>query len=391
MKKDENPARVTLGEKSKRAVSSISEGLEQPKVVGIRRKLAGMGVLSALLIWATAWLWENIHTALACLAAAVGALLLYWLWNNSHLISKRLNLFSMDMETESRDKQPLLASDIKDHTMLVSVVSEKQEQAVRRHMKAPKYGIPVLSKPATDYVLGRRMIKKTIWNDNFADPMVGFVGEIGSGKTMAMIEAAMKLRGEGFIIIGNDEGLGADYVYTSLEEMYELIDLSVVESYKRGGPPDRHTLILFDEIQNTFDSRDFKNFDPFTWARVTQRRKYGFRFMWTAPREEYVDKRIRQMTKWVWHCSVTPLLKRFKRECFPPMEETTIGERPRHVTKTWLRENVVGNDDKGIKGEFNSYAFVSAFSKNGPDVKGSIVGRVEQAKEKEGREQDEQQ
>ena len=335
----------------------------------LRRKLYGFAMLSAALAMGCGWTFSNLGIPVGIISVVAAVVLIWAAWEYLHVIWRRFNLFSAEMETVSREKGlTQKVSDLTDSSQLVAQVSEEQVAAVMRHTKNYKFGVPGLSKAATDYIMGRRLVKQTVFNDNLATPIIGFVGDVGSGKTMGMIEAAMKFRGQGYKIIGNDEGLGADYVYTSLEELYEIMDMSVIELYRTQSPPKTNTLILFDEIQNTFDSRDFRNFDPRFWSRVTQRRKYGFHAMWTAPKEEYVDIRIRQMTKWIWHCSITPLLKRFKRECYPPLEDVVIGERPRAVTKTFLRENVIN--------EYNTFAFISSFSKRGGSVKEEIVGRM---------------
>ena len=322
------------------------------------------------LLWFNVWI-LTAHGFPLILITFFASLGICWpLWTHSHLLNRRLNLFSAEMETTSREKgQTQFVKDIEDASQLVSATTPDQVAVAAKHLQGYSFGIPLLSKPATDHILGKRLVRQTIWNDHLAEPVIGFVGEVGSGKSMAMTEMAMKHRALGYKLIANDEGLAADFVFEDLEELYEIMDMSIAELYKSGKPPETFTLICFDEIQNTFDSRDFKNFDPKFWARATQRRKYGFRLVWTAPKEEYVDIRVRQMTKWIWHCSITPLLKRYKRECFPPMEEVTIGECPRQVTKTWLRAEVLE--------AYNTFAFVNSFSKKGESVKSKIIGQVE--------------
>ena len=338
----------------------------------LRNKLLWFAGLAVILTMVSSWVWTSIGVALGLIVIPASIFALWGAWMYSHLLSSRFNLFSEDMETVSREKGfTQFAKDVDDPDKLVARATPEEVDAVMKHTTGYKFGVPILSKPATDYIMGKRLVRQTYFNDHLAIPVVGYVGDVGSGKTMGMVEASMKFRAQGYRIIGNDEGLGADYVFESLEELYEMMDMSIARLYKEGNDDTSrsYTLILFDEIQNTFDSRDFKNFDPRFWSRVTQRRKYRWHLMWTAPKEEYVDVRVRQSTKWIWHCSITPFLKRYKRECYPPMEEVTIGERPRAVTKTWLREKVLE--------EYNTYAFVNSMSAKGASVKSQIIGQVE--------------
>ena len=355
------------------------KNMKIPKInKNLRNKLVIFSSLALLLSMGCGYVYSQYHLALFFICIPISIFALYGAWTYSHLISRKLNLFSADMETVSREKGfTQFAKDVDDPDQLVARATPEEVDAVMRHTTGYKFGIPLLSKPATDYIMGKRLVRQTYFNDHLAIPVIGFVGDVGSGKTMGMVEASMKFRAQGYRIIGNDEGLGADYVFESLEELYEMMDMSIARLYKEGNDDTSHsyTLILFDEIQNTFDSRDFKNFDPRFWARVTQRRKYRWHLMWTAPKEEYVDIRVRQSTKWIWHCSITPFLKRYKRECFPPMEETTIGERPRAVTKTWLRQNVLE--------EYNTYAFINSMSKKGDSIKSQIIGQTQKLGEKD--------
>lgn len=322
------------------------------------------GIITSFILISVAW-WLPLLT----IPLSFGAGILFYMFG--HLIFKRWSVFVGTLETESRDKG--FTTFVKDMDMASSdefsvKADPKEVAAIKKHHQGYKLGVPVLSREATDYVLGKREVMKTLFGQPEPTPMIGYVGEIGSGKTMAMKEAAVKFRALGYRILANDEGLGADYVFESLEELCAIIDLSVRELYIAGKPPETYTFIMFDEIQNTFDSRHFAKFDSAVWARLTQRRKFGFVSHWTAPKEEYVERRIRQMTHWVWHCSKTPILKRHKRAAYPPLDETAAApERPKSVQKTWMREKV--------RKSYNTFAFVNSFSKDGPSVKDQIIGR----------------
>lgn len=303
------------------------------------------------------------------------------MWAYAHKIFKPLSEFANKMEKIDHGKkyEMQFGKDLISPDQLTAQTQKEEKEAYLKHFTGVKLGMPQLTREANDYLLGKRLIRQTFWNPHNATPIIGWVGDLGSGKTMGMKEMAIKYKALGHIVIASDEELGADYVFESLEELYTIIDLSVQESTRRGKPPDKSCLILFDEIQNTFDARHFTKFPLAFWARLTQRRKYGFTFTWTSPKEEYVERRIRQMTKWVVWCSVAARTKLYIREWRPPLDEQIIGERPKVRTKTFLRENVINS--------YNSWAFVNSYNQDGPSVKSQIIGRSISKDEFESREE----
>ena len=319
-------------------------------------------------IWNLAW-WAG--ALLSALSLVLSIIFYYY----CSLVFKGLSTFTA-LETHGRDKGlTVYVKDIpKEQDDLIAAIDPETAAVVKKHLEKIHFGAPKFDREATDRILGKRKILKTVFNPNHATPVIGYVGDVGSGKTMHMRENAMLYRAMGYKIIGNDEGLKADYTFESLDELYQIVDLSVRKLYKESRPPDTYCLIMFDEIQNTFDSRSFARFPESFWARLTQRRKYGFFFHWTSPKEQYVDTRIRQMTKWVWEHSVSPYLKRYVRNAYPPMEERKIGERPQYTKKVWMREDVIDN--------YSTWGFVNSFSKKGPSVKDQIIGHTYTEEEK---------
>lgn len=63
-----------------------------------------------------------------------------------------------------------------------------------------------------------------------------------------------------------------------------------------------NSLVIFDELQNVFGSRDFDK--PFTQAAIqyiTRHRHYGHNIFWASQNHEQVDVTFRRNTEQVWH------------------------------------------------------------------------------------------
>lgn len=125
-----------------------------------------------------------------------------------------------------------------------------------------------------------------------------YVGEVGSGKTMGMVERALrfKRRDENIIIWSNFYFDGVDYVFSDLSE------LSNVPSY---------SIVLISEGSLFANSRDWSNFPVGMVELLTQNRKWGdtsggrppgVMLLWDVQDPNMIDTNVRRLTNAVAHC-----------------------------------------------------------------------------------------
>lgn len=119
-----------------------------------------------------------------------------------------------------------------------------------------------------------------------------YCGLYGGGKTMALSHYLTKMRkryGDKIYISTNYGFKGEDFPLDSWKELLTTYDRPVIFGY--------------DEIQNEFNSRDYKNF-PYELVRLlTQNRKgHGKQIIGTAQRYCRVDKVIRELCTHVVEC-----------------------------------------------------------------------------------------
>jgi len=122
--------------------------------------------------------------------------------------------------------------------------------------------------------------------------IIGIVGLYGGGKTMTLSHTLDELRkkyGDKIYIATNYFYSGQDFPINSWEDLLPEYDRPVVFGY--------------DEIQNEFNSRDYKNFPLSLMTLLTQNRKgNGKRILYTAQDFTTVDTNFRKLTKDVWVC-----------------------------------------------------------------------------------------
>lgn len=119
-----------------------------------------------------------------------------------------------------------------------------------------------------------------------------YCGLYGQGKTMALTEYLTRMRekyGDKIYISTNYGFKGEDFPLTCWEELLTEYDRPVIFGY--------------DEIQNEFNSRDYRNFPYELVKLLTQNRKgHGKQIVGTAQRFTRVDKTIRELCTHVVEC-----------------------------------------------------------------------------------------
>ena len=120
----------------------------------------------------------------------------------------------------------------------------------------------------------------------------GFFGLPGAGKTMAMVwqlEMYRRKYGNKIYIMTNFHYQGQDFEFTTWKDLLKDYDKPLV--------------CAWDEVQNEFNSRDFKNFPVELLTLLTQNRKgNGKQILYTAQRWNRVDKVFRELTHYAVEC-----------------------------------------------------------------------------------------
>lgn len=121
----------------------------------------------------------------------------------------------------------------------------------------------------------------------------GFFGLPGKGKTMAMcneLERLRKLYGYNIYIMTNFCYDDEDFAFTGWKDLLKEYDKPLV--------------VAWDEVQNEFNSRDFKSFPIALLTVLTQvRKKNGIQILYTAQRWHFVDKNFRSLSFGCYECN----------------------------------------------------------------------------------------
>lgn len=121
----------------------------------------------------------------------------------------------------------------------------------------------------------------------------GFFGLPGKGKTMAMCNELKRLRalyGDNIYIMTNFCYNDEDFAFTGWKDLLKKYDKPLV--------------VAWDEVQNEFNSRDFKSFPIALLTILTQvRKEYGIQILYTAQRWHFVDKNFRSLSFGCYECN----------------------------------------------------------------------------------------
>ncbi len=121
----------------------------------------------------------------------------------------------------------------------------------------------------------------------------GYFGLPGKGKTIAMSKYLLDLRkkyGDKIYIMTNYGFSDQDFEFVTWKQL--------LRDY------DKPLIVAWDEIQNEFNSRDFKNFPISLMTQLTQVRKgNGIQILYTAQRWHFVDKNFRSLSFGCYDCN----------------------------------------------------------------------------------------
>lgn len=120
----------------------------------------------------------------------------------------------------------------------------------------------------------------------------GYFGLPGKGKTMAMCYRLNELRrmyGKKIYIMTNFFYKGQDFEFNSWKDLLKEYDKPLV--------------VAWDEVQNEFNARDFKDFPISLLTLLTQvRKKNGIQILYTSQRWHFVDKNFRSLSFGCYEC-----------------------------------------------------------------------------------------
>ena len=177
-----------------------------------------------------------------------------------------------------------------------------------------------------------------------------YCGLYGQGKTMALTEYLTRMRkkyGDKILISTNYGFSGEDFPLLSWQELLTEYDRPIIFGY--------------DEIQNEFNSRDYKNF-PYELVRLlTQNRKgHGKQIVGTAQRFCRVDKVIRELCTHVIECHTFcgrwTFLKKYLIENYEEMIAQNNVGRASKVPKT--RYSFVQSDK--LRNSYDSFQMLDS-------------------------------
>lgn len=115
---------------------------------------------------------------------------------------------------------------------------------------------------------------------------------MGHGKTMAMSKRLIDLRKK----YGNEIIIATNY-YFKYEDFHFADWHQLLENY------DKPIVVAWDEVQNEFTSRNFKDFPLELLTQLTQVRKNnGMLLLYTAQRFGRVDKIFRELSSYMYDC-----------------------------------------------------------------------------------------
>lgn len=121
----------------------------------------------------------------------------------------------------------------------------------------------------------------------------GYFGLPGKGKTIAMSKHLRDYRkkyGDSIYIMTNYCFEDEDFPFTSWKDLLKDYDKPLV--------------VAWDEVQNEFNSRDFKDFPISLLTKLTQVRKgNGIQILYTSQRWHFVDKNFRSLSFGCYECN----------------------------------------------------------------------------------------
>ena len=147
----------------------------------------------------------------------------------------------------------------------------------------------------------------------------GFIGKMGSGKTLSMVREVCKYKAQGFTIYSNFH----------LNFPYEPLDFDELFNMAESQESLHNVVILLDEVHIMLDSRSsMKKSSKVISFWLNQSRKQGIKIFYTTQHLHQIDKRLRSATDFFCFCDGIKYLHKGK-ESFIVLNTLTDGENSR--------------------------------------------------------------
>lgn len=178
-----------------------------------------------------------------------------------------------------------------------------------------------------------------------------YYGLPGQGKTYAMCRELRRLRKQ----YGDRIYIMTNFFYDDQDMAFETWEQLLLRY-------DRTLIVAWDEVQNEFNSRDFKNFPIQLLTQLTQVRKgHGIRLLTTSQRYHFVDKNFRSLADTVVDCHCVMgcfnTLAYYDPMDYEELVSTAQVDRKMRI-KPKRRECFVQNDD--VRNCYDSYAMLES-------------------------------
>lgn len=194
----------------------------------------------------------------------------------------------------------------------------------------------------------------------------GYFGLPGQGKTMSMSWELMNLRKK----YGDSIYIFTNYGFKQEDKVFDNWRM-LLETY------DKPAVFAWDEVQNEFNSRDYKNFPVELLTLLTQNRKgNGKRIYYTAQRYNRVDKVFRELSFMVGDCRTKfgryTRVKWFDTEDYEQLQNSYRVEDKMKI-KCYKKDKFIQDDD--IRNCYDSYQMLESAKKKEYQSQQEVVAK----------------
>ncbi len=180
-----------------------------------------------------------------------------------------------------------------------------------------------------------------------------FCGLYGQGKTMSMIkylDAIRRKHGDKVIISTNFFYVDEDFRLENWKQMCDTYEKTVI--------------FAIDEVQNEFNSRDYRNFPHSLITLLTQNRKgNGVQVISSAQRFDHVDKVFRDLCEYVYECKTLfgrlTITRRYLHHDYQQLNKMVSVDRKRKIPKE--TDYYIQTDR--LRGLYDSYKMIDTAKK----------------------------
>lgn len=180
--------------------------------------------------------------------------------------------------------------------------------------------------------------------------IIGIVGLYGGGKTIALSQYLTRMKekyGDEILISTNYCFNKEDFPLTSWKDLLKEYDKPIIFGY--------------DELQNEFNSREYKDFPIELMTLLTQNRKgKGKQIIYTTQDYTTVDKNFRRLTQKVLACKTRfgryTSVRRYDRENFEQLDKEVNVNRKMKIRSS--RYSFIQTDD--LRNSYDSYKMLES-------------------------------